>query len=776
VLRAQPRDDSSVVRRFLREAQHLAQLRHPHIVAIHEVGDAGGEPYFAMDYVEGESLAARLKRGPLPPSHAVALLKQLAEAVQHAHRHGIIHRDLKPANVLVDRQDRAYVTDFGLARDRLRAAHLTQSGTLLGTPQYMAPEQARGESALVGEATDIHALGMILYEMLVGQPPYGRDSTAETLARILHEPPLPLRKHDRRIPRDLETICLKMLQKEPTARYASASTLLEDLRRYEAGLPLIARRPGLVARVLSWGRRHLRTLGLLAAAVCLAWVVAAWMLDPSYEALRAWGDEEAAHGRQAMAAQIYLRAWQRSSAAQRTELTERLVAVARALDDPALVLKIAEQVLPEAPEVSFGRHDYLVAQAAVARLRSGARDGLFDPLRDAPPDDLRHAEQRIEQALQGVLSPTQREELLAALQAVELALSRGRPYVRGSPRLLAKLPVGSVEELQRLRQDPQQPIWNRGKAAMAVGNRYIQEGDPQAALVAFLEAHEHFRRVFPYLGGVTAIVGLSPSQGEMPDAEECQLVRDLVAQLVQHAPERFGGPPGGLTFSVVGTELAAGVGLHLDVVLCDPDLADPDQGLPSPLPRRVPLRQDRPVSIPMLDGTYRLTVRGHHARWDRQHERFVRLLQVDVEGWPQEVTIEKRHVALPPVHLRLAEEIALVHPPAHAPVVLAEAELAWHPVAGADHYIVQLSYLGQGPSPTQTYFLSPRTTETRLRFASLPEAARAQLTRHFAVGRTGSWRVDAYDRQGRRVGTSLEDRRLLVLGGWGEPPPATRVP
>jgi hypothetical protein len=191
-------------------------------------------------------------------------------------------------------------------------------------------------------------------------------------------------------------------------------------------------------------------------------------------------------------------------------------------------------------------------------LRSGARDGVFDPLQDAPPGDLRRAEQRIEQALQGALSPAQREELLAALQAVELALSRGRPSVRGFPRRLAKLPVGSVEELQRLRQDPQQPIWNRGKAAMAVGNRYMQEGDPQAALAAFREAHEHFRRVFPYLGGVTAIVGVSPSQVERLDAEECQLVRDLVAQLVQHDPQSFGGPPGGLTFSVAGANCLPG--------------------------------------------------------------------------------------------------------------------------------------------------------------------------------------------------------------------------
>ena len=219
-----------LVRRFMDEARHLARLRHPNIVSIHEVGEANGEPYFTMDFIDGEPLSAVIDRGPMSPTQALEVLKQVAAAVQHAHRQGIVHRDLKPSNVLIDREGNVFVTDFGLARDISQSTKVTQTGELLGTPQYMSPEQARGQSSLIGEATDIHALGLLLFEMLTREPAFSSPSPADVLVKLLNEEARPLRSLDRRIPRDLETICQKMLQKSPDARYASVSALLEDIQ------------------------------------------------------------------------------------------------------------------------------------------------------------------------------------------------------------------------------------------------------------------------------------------------------------------------------------------------------------------------------------------------------------------------------------------------------------------------------------------------------------------------------------------------------------------
>ena len=198
------------LRRFFDEARHLARLRHPHIVAVHEVGrDGRGEPYFVMDYVEGEPLTSVLARGRMTPTRALVVLMQVGNAVHHAHERGIVHRDLKPGNILLAGDGTAFVSDFGLARDVTKPPDHTGPGGIMGTPAYMAPEQIRGQTDLVGEATDVHGLGAVLYEMLTGRPPYGNGRVTDILARLLREEPPPPRSVDRRIPRDLETICLK---------------------------------------------------------------------------------------------------------------------------------------------------------------------------------------------------------------------------------------------------------------------------------------------------------------------------------------------------------------------------------------------------------------------------------------------------------------------------------------------------------------------------------------------------------------------------------------
>src|SRR5262245_17323136 len=219
------------VRRFYTEAEAAAQLDHSGIVPVYEVGQYEGQHYFSMGYVEGGSLAARLREGPLPPREAASLVRQVAEAVDYAHARGIIHRDLKPANVLLDRDGRPRVSDFGLAKRVQGDSGLTAQGQVLGTPSYMPPEQAAGRTEQVGPAADVYALGGILYCLLTGRPPFQSASVMETLRQVLEQEPVPPRQLNSGVPPDLETITLKCLHKEAEKRYSSAAELAEDLRR-----------------------------------------------------------------------------------------------------------------------------------------------------------------------------------------------------------------------------------------------------------------------------------------------------------------------------------------------------------------------------------------------------------------------------------------------------------------------------------------------------------------------------------------------------------------
>ncbi len=256
--------------RFLREAEAVAALHHPSIVQVHDAGEVEGRPYFTMELVEGGNLADRIQGVPKSPRQAAALVGLLADAIQAAHQCGIIHRDLKPGNILMTENDTPKVTDFGLARWLDGREGLTLSGALVGTPSYMAPEQARGGKVAIGPATDTYALGAILYELLTGRPPFRSDTASATLHQVVSEEPVPPRRLNPRVPRDLQTICLKCLHKEPHKRYASAQALAEDLRRFERGEPIIARPVGPVERAVRWVRRRPALAGALGFGVLLA--------------------------------------------------------------------------------------------------------------------------------------------------------------------------------------------------------------------------------------------------------------------------------------------------------------------------------------------------------------------------------------------------------------------------------------------------------------------------------------------------------------------------
>ncbi len=244
------------VRRFQAEAKAAARVQHSGIVHIHEVGQLHGQHYFTMEYIEGESLAQRIAQKPLDLKSAVRLLATVARAVDHLHQQDIVHRDLKPLNILLDTAGEPYLTDFGLAKVFAPDSEITATGVIAGSPPYMSPEQAAGRSREVGPATDIYSLGAILFELLTGQPPFGRDNPLDTLMEVLsREPTLP-RRLNPRVPRGLELICLKCLAKSPADRYSSAGALADDLEHFARGESLQVRPPHLGQRLWGWTRRQ----------------------------------------------------------------------------------------------------------------------------------------------------------------------------------------------------------------------------------------------------------------------------------------------------------------------------------------------------------------------------------------------------------------------------------------------------------------------------------------------------------------------------------------
>jgi aminoglycoside phosphotransferase (APT) family kinase protein len=253
--------------RFQREAETVASLSHPNIVQIYEVGDHEGQPYFTMEFVDGGNLAQKLTATPPPVRWAAELVASLAEAVAVANGVGIVHRDLKPANILLTADGTPKISDFGLARRLEGENALTWTGTAVGTPSYMAPEQASGTAGPVGPSADVYGLGAVLYELLTGRPPFRGGTALETFRKVLADQPIPPSRLNTLVLRDLETVCLKCLQKEPQSRYSSAAALAEDLRRYLFGQVVLARPVGDVERVGKWIRRNPAVASLSATAV-----------------------------------------------------------------------------------------------------------------------------------------------------------------------------------------------------------------------------------------------------------------------------------------------------------------------------------------------------------------------------------------------------------------------------------------------------------------------------------------------------------------------------
>ncbi|HEX8521478.1 MAG TPA: tetratricopeptide repeat protein [Tepidisphaeraceae bacterium] len=275
--------------RFTREAEAIAALRHPHIVQVYDVGDFEGRPFFTMEFLEGGTLAKRLAHKPQPINESAAMIAALARAVGAAHAGGIIHRDLKPSNILLTSDGTPRISDFGLARRLQVAEDLTLASARVGTPGYMSPEQFDSKRGEITPVTDIYSLGAILYEMLTGRAPFVSDNVHETELQLLTHEPVPPSKLNPKVPRDLQTICLKCLSKEIRLRYADAESLADDLERFLRDEPIQARPIGFIGRTAKWARRRraLATVLACAAVLLLAVVVTGWWIRSEHQAVAA---------------------------------------------------------------------------------------------------------------------------------------------------------------------------------------------------------------------------------------------------------------------------------------------------------------------------------------------------------------------------------------------------------------------------------------------------------------------------------------------------------
>jgi mono/diheme cytochrome c family protein len=506
--------------RFRVEAEAVARLHHPNIVQIYDIGDVDGHSFFAMEFVEGGTLAHRLAAGPVPDALAVEWVEQLARAVHHAHTRGIIHRDLKPANILLGRGDapmkhehgtgqrgsalRPKLADFGLAKRLEIESDHTTTGEVLGTPAYMAPEQARGQISAIGPACDVYALGAILYEALTGRPPFKAESVLETLQQVLTDEPVPPRRVNAKLPPDLEAICLKCLEKAPAHRYASAEALADDLSRHRAGAPVAARRVSATRRAARWLHRH------------RVWVPAALLVF-------ALGGTAAAAAR-----------WN----ATRERSDGHLVALV--LEERARRTARAVEVAPLAREI-LQRNCFACHGADPAKVDRKFyvldRASLFDPNRKyVVPEhpDLSRLVQRIED---GSMPPEDREEEFPRVSELELGLLR-EWIAGGAPQFPPedpRNPTAPVVPYSKLAADVKAifldncyecHLFKKADGGIKIMNhdllvrkrKVVVPGDPdQSELYEFLRLPLEDKRVMP------------PSDRPRLDPEEIEKVRRWIA-------------------------------------------------------------------------------------------------------------------------------------------------------------------------------------------------------------------------------------------------------
>jgi tetratricopeptide (TPR) repeat protein len=360
--------------RFQAEARNIGRFQHPNIVQVYEVGEAGGLPYIALEFVSCGTLANKIARDPQPPRYAAEVVEALARAMQYAHERGIVHRDLKPANILLDERGTPKITDFGVAKSLEGESGATQTGQVLGTPSYMAPEQASGAANRVGPAVDVYALGATLYDLLTGRPPFTGSSVLDTLELVRTREPVPPNQLAGNIPRDLETIALKCLQKDPARRYETAGMLADDLKRFLDGKPIVARPVGAIERAWRWARRNPGIAGLATAVAVLLFTVAIVTSILSYRLSIQKRDAEQARDQEAIAKEKALEEQHKAERARDAEAKARQLTI----EQRQLALNTVRDVLFRVDEVM--KHDAKLFPIRVEIIRRMIED--VDRIRD----------------------------------------------------------------------------------------------------------------------------------------------------------------------------------------------------------------------------------------------------------------------------------------------------------------------------------------------------------------------------------------------------------
>jgi serine/threonine protein kinase len=761
-----------VLQRFLEEAKHLARLRHPNIVSVHEVGRAGDEPYFTMDYVEGESLSAVLARDRLSPTQALALWKQAAEAVLHAHSQGIIHRDLKPGNVLVDAGGKAYVTDFGLARDITQASQITRTGEVMGTPAYMAPEQALGQVDRIGEVTDVHGLGVILYELLSGAVPYGNDAPAKILVRLLNEEPPSLRRIDKRIPQELETICLKAITKESSRRYPTVSAFLEDVHRFEAGTPVQARRPSMIYRTMRVARQHWKIAAVVLVSMAIMVTFSSLAFSPSRQDLIVAGDERRSGGEHAAALRLYHRALRSAWDTERVAILERIFHCARELRDHAAAIDAGVELLKWDPEAWLGEYDYRVAQAILQRKVSIASV----PFRGGSLSTAELAAKRFDAFLSHPFgSDAERRDAEQTLLKLRQSLGREIPESLTDIWPNWKLSDKTADELLQVSAAKSVPVLERTIAAYAAGVIQERAGDRTGALAAYRRALETLQVAFPVYAGLNGgIESLRPHSLQW-EAHEPRLLRHIartIRRLDADSPELLRG---GIRLRIAGLDLSPDMGIKLKVSLWNPDQSDPGRGhqvirnqeVPQPL-GEAPVQLDQTAWVGVADGRYRLVVDSgsRSSRGAGQAGRQYNSLELDFSELPEMVEVRGQTIELPAIRATLVEVLEGLEPAVDAAIDLQRTVFKWEAFPLAESYRVTI-WRTERNNFGGIYFKESYTasvSSTSLRLGELP-AEEVQNLGLNQPGSTGTWSVEAFDAHGRWLARSHNQRAFVVADG-----------
>jgi tetratricopeptide (TPR) repeat protein/tRNA A-37 threonylcarbamoyl transferase component Bud32 len=488
--------------RFDTEAQAVARLQHANIVQVFEVGEVGGAPFFSLEFVAGGTLADRVKKTLLPTKEVVRLTAALARTMAYAHRSNIVHRDLKPGNVLLTPEGEPKIADFGLARKTEVDVRVTQAGAVVGTPSYMAPEQARGDPDRVGPAADVYALGAILYELLTGRPPFLGSSLLAVLEQVRSAEPAPPGALQPYVPRDLETICLKCLRKEAAQRYGSADDLADDLERYQRGEPIVARPIGRLMRVVRWCRRNPAPTALI--AVCL---LAAGAASGLASAIAAQKDEIARQNQDLAARQAEITQKNEQLAVRQEEIEGQNKKLAANNEE----ITKQSKVLADKERLATARLDYsrVLVTTFAAEVPAIAD---YHPLGDEMKEDLTELTVRLLRGAEGkdtVGTLTERGLLILATRQGDLA------------RIQKKLDLAErryQEAMEIAERVVRTETVEKDKATSNLSFAWIKMGELATDRNKFAEAIRHYRKALALRQQLVD----APQSGEI-DPVDCRL-------------------------------------------------------------------------------------------------------------------------------------------------------------------------------------------------------------------------------------------------------------